>query len=88
MTQKLFWQDPYLTCLDTHITRVDGNDVTVAETIFYAFSGGQESDHGTIGGHEVLRARKEGKEIFDSAVEQVAEATRKMLAQLASAKVA
>ncbi len=64
MTQKLFWQDPYLTQLETHVTRVDGNDLTVAETIFYAFSGGQESDHGTIGGHKVLRARKDGKEII------------------------
>ncbi len=64
MTFKFFWQDPYLTQLDTYITRVDGNDVTVAETIFYAFSGGQESDHGTIAGKPVLKARKEGKEIF------------------------
>lgn len=64
MTQKLFWQDPYLTKLDTHITRVDGNDVTVAETIFYAFSGGQESDSGTIECKPVLKARKDGKEIF------------------------
>jgi Ser-tRNA(Ala) deacylase AlaX len=63
MTVKLFWQDPYLTQLDTRITRADGNDVTVAETILYAFSGGQESDRGAIGGHEVTRARKEGKEI-------------------------
>ena len=64
MTIKLFWQNPYQTQLETHITRVDGNDVTVAETIFYAFSGGQESDHGTIGGCEVLKARKDGKEII------------------------
>ena len=64
MTFKLFWQYPYLTQLDTHVTRVDGNDVTVAETIFYAFSGGQESDHGSIAGKPVLKARKEGKEIF------------------------
>jgi Ser-tRNA(Ala) deacylase AlaX len=63
MTQKLFWQDPYLTRFDTHITRVDGNDVAVAETIFYAFSGGQESDQGTIGGRRVSQARKDGKEI-------------------------
>lgn len=64
MTQKIFWQDPYLTQLDTHITSVAGNDVTVAETIFYAFAGGQESDHGTIGGRRVVHARKEGKEIL------------------------
>ena len=64
MTHKLFWQDPYLAQLETHITRVEGNEVTVAETIFYAFSGGQESDHGTIGCLRVLQARKEGKEII------------------------
>lgn len=38
--------------------------VAVKETIFYAFSGGQESDHGTIGNYPVLEAKKEGKEIF------------------------
>jgi Ser-tRNA(Ala) deacylase AlaX len=64
MPHKLFWQDPYLTQLDTRITRVDGNEVAVAETILYAFSGGQESDSGTLAGKPVLKARKEGKEIF------------------------
>jgi Ser-tRNA(Ala) deacylase AlaX len=63
-TKKLFWQDPYQTQLDTHITSVNGNDVTVQETIFYAFSGGQESDTGTIGKARVLGARKEGLEIL------------------------
>lgn len=63
MTQKVFWEDPYLTELDTTMISVNHNDVTVAETIFYAFSGGQESDEGTIGGHRVLEARKVGKEI-------------------------
>ncbi len=64
MTKKIFWQDPYLTRLDTRITRVDENDVTVAETIFYAFAGGQESDFGAIDGRRVVQARKEGKEII------------------------
>lgn len=64
MTQKLFWQDPYLTHLQTHITTVNSQDVTVAQTIFYAFSGGQESDSGTIGGQRVLEARKDGKDII------------------------
>jgi Ser-tRNA(Ala) deacylase AlaX len=63
MTRKVFWEDPYLTRLDTHIATVNGNDVTVEETIFYAFSGGQESDSGAIGGHPVLQARKDGKAI-------------------------
>ena len=63
MTKKIFWKDPYLTQLDTHITGVEGNDITVEQTIFFAFSGGQESDYGTIGNNPVLQARKEGKEI-------------------------
>ena len=63
MTRKVFWEDPYLTDLDTNITSVKGNDITVEKTIFYALSGGQESDYGTIGNSVVLQARKEGKEI-------------------------
>lgn len=63
MTQKLFWQDPYQTRLDTYITAVQGDVVTVAQTIFYAFSGGQESDAGTIGGYRVLQAAKDGLDI-------------------------
>lgn len=64
MVKKIFWQDPYLTELDTTVQSVNGNRITLNETIFYAFSGGQESDWGTIGGHEVLEAKKEGKQIF------------------------
>lgn len=63
MTQKIFWQDPYLIELETTVQSVDGNRITLRETIFYAFSGGQESDHGTINGFPVLEAKKEGKEI-------------------------
>lgn len=64
MTKKIFWHDPYLTELDTVITSVSGEKITLQETIFFAFSGGQESDTGSIGGYEVLAARKEGKEIY------------------------
>ena len=64
MTRKIFWQDPYLTELETCVASVNGNQITVNETIFYAFSGGQESVHGTISGFSVLGARKDGKEIF------------------------
>src|SRR5260221_2428454 len=64
MTLKLFWADPYLTRLETRIVAVAGDEVTVAETIFYAFSGGQESDHGTLDRREVLAARKAGRQRF------------------------
>ena len=63
MTKKLFWKNPYLSELETRVAEVKGNDIKVEETIFYAFSGGQESDHGTIGDHRVLNACKEDQEI-------------------------
>jgi len=63
MTHKLFWQDPYLARIETFLTAVHGSDVTVDSTIFFAESGGQESDHGTIGGRPVLGAHWQGSEI-------------------------
>lgn len=61
--KKLFWVNPYQTELQTKVSSVDGNKVTLEDTIFFAFSGGQESDRGSIGGYEVLEAKKVGKEI-------------------------
>ena len=61
---KKFWDDPYATQLATHVTNVDEDNVTLEETIFYAFSGGQERDEGTIGGHTVVDARKDGLDII------------------------
>ena len=63
MTRKVFWQDPYLTELDTRVARVAGDEVTVEATILYALSGGQESDCGAIGGRRVLGAEWRGREI-------------------------
>ncbi len=63
MTRKVFWEDPYLTRLAALVTGVEGHDVTLDRTIFYALSGGQESDAGTIAGRRVLAARKQGREI-------------------------
>jgi Ser-tRNA(Ala) deacylase AlaX len=63
MTRKVFWEDPYLTELETTVTGVKGNEITVEQTIFYALSGGQESDRGTIGDFNVVTARKDSREI-------------------------
>jgi len=63
MTRKVFWENPYLAVLDTVVAGVAGNDVTLAATIFYALSGGQESDHGSIAGRPVREARKQGTDI-------------------------
>lgn len=62
-TRKVFWEDPYLSSMDTVVDTVSGDTVTLRETIFYAMSGGQESDAGTIGGQPVLEAGKCGMEI-------------------------
>lgn len=62
--KKIFWQDPYLTEIKAKITTVNNGIVTLNQTIAFAFSGGQQSDSGSIGGYEIIRAEKEGKEIF------------------------
>lgn len=64
MTKKLFWQDPYLTNCTTKVTAVNGPEIQIADSIFYALSGGQESDQGNIGGWSVLEARKEGLDLI------------------------
>lgn len=64
MTQKVFWQNPYQTDHDTFVASVDGSQITLESTIFFAFSGGQESDYGTIGGYPVASAVKKGSEII------------------------
>ncbi len=61
--EKLFWQDPYLSECKAKVESVNGNEVRLDRTIFFAFSGGQESDSGTIGGIPVKEARKEGNNI-------------------------
>ena len=64
MTQKLFWNDPYQTHLKTEVTSVSAAGLTLKETIFYAFAGGQEGDIGSIGGFPVIEARRSGKDIY------------------------
>lgn len=63
MTQKVFWDDPYQTQLTTRVSGVSGQQVRLEHTIFFAFSGGQESDTGTIGAYAVLEASKQGLDI-------------------------
>lgn len=62
--RKIFWEDPYRTELTTSVTGISGNVITLKETIAYAFSGGQQSDEGTINGFKIVKAQKLGKEIF------------------------
>lgn len=59
-TIRHFWIDPYATGLDATVTTVAGCEVELDRSILFAFSGGQESDAGTIGGRPVAAARLEG----------------------------
>jgi Ser-tRNA(Ala) deacylase AlaX len=61
---KKFWDDPYQTKLETTITSVVGDKITLKETIAYAFSGGQQSDSGFINEYEIKAANKINNEIF------------------------
>ncbi len=60
MTRKVFWADPYETRHVTTVESVAGQRVTLVSTVFFAFSGGQESDQGTIEGIPVLDAHRDG----------------------------
>jgi len=60
MTKKLFWNDPYQTKCTAIVTSLDGRKVKLDQSIFYAFSGGQLSDEGEIGGIKVIEAKKQG----------------------------
>ncbi len=59
MSEKLFWIDPYKTELDSKVSVIQDNIVELSQTIFYAQSGGQESDKGTINNIPVIKAEKE-----------------------------
>lgn len=59
-TKKLFWDDPYQTECRAVVTGINGRKIKLNQTVFFAFSGGQESDEGTINSIKVLEAIKEG----------------------------
>lgn len=64
MLKKLFWQDPYLKECNAIVTAIEDNKVWLDQTVFFAFSGGQASDKGTINGINVLEAVKQDDEIY------------------------
>ncbi len=63
MTRKSFWDNAYASSHQTVVSAIEGGDIELESTIFFAFSGGQESDQGTIAGMHVTSARKEGLRI-------------------------
>ncbi|WP_206732657.1 alanine--tRNA ligase-related protein [Halarcobacter ebronensis] len=64
MSEKIFWIEPYKTELDSIVLTIQDDKVELAQTIFYAQSGGQESDAGTINNIPVIKAEKKDDTII------------------------
>ena len=63
MTEKLFNEDAYMKEAGAVVVSVDGNDIVLDRTIFFAFSGGQADDYGTIGSVRLTGLRIDGDDI-------------------------
>lgn len=63
MTKKLFYEYQYKTECEAIVTSIRVYEVTLDQTIFFAFSGGQSSDSGTINGIPVKSAIISGENI-------------------------
>ncbi|WP_367608153.1 alanyl-tRNA editing protein [Legionella sp. W05-934-2] len=62
--QKLFWDNPYQSQLQTCVVSVDNNRVLFAETIAFSFSGGQESDKAFANGLAIVHSEIDGDLIY------------------------
>ena len=57
MTTRLYDEDHYLAEFDAKVSEIDGLNVVLDQTAFYAQSGGQAGDRGTINGDDVVDTR-------------------------------
>lgn len=63
MTKKLYIEDAYIDRCTAKVQKVNGNTVVLDQTVLFAFSGGQATDKGTIGGIDVAHAQDLGDTI-------------------------
>jgi alanyl-tRNA synthetase len=54
MTTRLYDEDQYLKTFTAMVTQIDGKHVELDKTAFYAESGGQSGDSGTLNGKKVI----------------------------------
>jgi len=54
MTRKLYWEDSYQKEFDAKVVAVNGNQMILDQTCFYAAAGGQPGDTGMINGVKVV----------------------------------
>ncbi|HEY4610745.1 MAG TPA: alanyl-tRNA editing protein, partial [Ilumatobacteraceae bacterium] len=60
-TEQLFLDDAYLTEFDATVVAVEGDQIALDRTAFYATSGGQQHDTGTLHGGSVTNvSRRDG----------------------------
>jgi misacylated tRNA(Ala) deacylase len=63
MTRLIFWEDAYKREFDARVISSNGVEVVLDQTCFFASSGGQPSDTGTISDRRVVDVRKEENDI-------------------------
>jgi alanyl-tRNA synthetase len=68
MTEKLFWNDPYLRKFSANVVEQfsvpDGHAIVLDRTCFYATSGGQPNDLGTLNAVDLKDVRIEGSRLL------------------------
>jgi alanyl-tRNA synthetase len=59
-TEVLYYLDPYTDTFEAHVVHTDGPFVVLDRTFFYPTGGGQVSDRGHLGDHEVVDVARRG----------------------------